>query len=232
MAQIRFILVDSLLLFRLGLKSTLRTQPQWQLVGEGVSRLELATLLATQQPQVAVVDGRLPLNTAPPKSTPENAYQLLASLPGLRRYCPTTHFLLLLEKSHSILLHLAMQARVSGCIDRDEVGLETLSAALQCIGQGQAYFSPKLQPILQEVPPALPPLSLRQLAILATLVYAPGRTYAVQAQALGITEHTLRTHMQLIYKQLGVNHRLAAMSVAIQRGWMPVETEMRNNHVG
>jgi DNA-binding NarL/FixJ family response regulator len=73
---------------------------------------------------------------------------------------------------------------------------------------------------------APPRITDRQLEILVHV--ARGRTNRQIGQALGISERTVRNHLQAILHKLASTDRTQAVVVAIERGWIaiPIEPEM------
>lgn len=63
-------------------------------------------------------------------------------------------------------------------------------------------------------------LTEREVEILSTL--AGGGTTQAAAERLGISQHTVRTHLQNIHSKLGVRSRLAAVAAARGAGVLPV----------
>ena len=63
---------------------------------------------------------------------------------------------------------------------------------------------------------ALTPAESRVLTLLATY-----RTLAAIGDELGIGRPTVKTHVQHIYKKLGVNTRAGAVKRAESAGWLP-----------
>ena len=63
-----------------------------------------------------------------------------------------------------------------------------------------------------------PPLTPRQLEILTYV--GRGQTYKKVAQALSVSEDTVKYHMKQILAHLGVNNRTEAVAYAMQRGWI------------
>lgn len=62
------------------------------------------------------------------------------------------------------------------------------------------------------------PLSPRQLQVLQHL--AAGKKYAEIALADGVAISTVRTHIHLAYRQLGVADRAQAVLKAVEEGWL------------
>lgn len=73
---------------------------------------------------------------------------------------------------------------------------------------------------LGEPPSSQPqsPLSRRQRELLTLL--SEGRTLSEAALALGVASTTLRSHLHLAYRKLGVNDRAQAVILARERGWL------------
>jgi len=69
---------------------------------------------------------------------------------------------------------------------------------------------------------SLTPAEARVLAQLATY-----RTLAAIGDELGIGRPTVKTHVQHIYKKLGVNTRAGAVERAESAGWIPLQEERR-----
>jgi len=53
------------------------------------------------------------------------------------------------------------------------------------------------------------------------------RTLAAIGDELGIGRPTVKTHVQHIYKKLGVNTRAGAVERAESAGWIPLQEERR-----
>lgn len=61
-------------------------------------------------------------------------------------------------------------------------------------------------------------LTSRERDIIAHLVRSEGKPNKVQADQLGLAEHTLRNHLSVIYAKLGVKTRLALYMYALRHG--------------
>jgi DNA-binding NarL/FixJ family response regulator len=71
--------------------------------------------------------------------------------------------------------------------------------------------------------PAALPVTQRQLQILANA--ARGQTNRQIGEALGISERTVRNHMQAILRRLSSPDRTHAVVLAIGNGWIPIPIE-------
>ena len=61
-----------------------------------------------------------------------------------------------------------------------------------------------------------PPLSRRETEILQKVAY--GATTKEVAHDLGISPHTVKTHLERIFEKLGANDRAQAVAIAIRSG--------------
>jgi DNA-binding NarL/FixJ family response regulator len=90
---------------------------------------------------------------------------------------------------------------------RDE--LARVHEGLLFAARGRRYVSPRLQAVLDTSP-----LTERHVEILDRM--ARGETRLEIAQALGLSENTVRSHTKELYKRLGVNDRAHAVAVAVR----------------
>jgi NarL family two-component system response regulator YdfI len=118
--------------------------------------------------------------------------------------------IVLADTADSSLVALALRSGVRGVISFDATPQE-IEAAVHAVDAGLV--------VLAEPPPAeelAEPLTERELELLDLL--AEGISNKLIAHRLGITEHTVKTHVQSIFAKLGVSSRTEAVSQAIRRG--------------
>jgi len=96
---------------------------------------------------------------------------------------------------------------VSLVSERDE--LARVHEALLTAAAGRRYISPRLRDVLDHSP-----LTERQLEILDRIARGEGRPEI--ARALGVSESTVRSHTQELYRRLGVSERAHAVAVALR----------------
>jgi NarL family two-component system response regulator YdfI len=127
---------------------------------------------------------------------------------------------LLLDTQDAALLNAALHVGVRGVISLDATP-EEIESAIQAVHVGLIVIAseslPDLLPDARPVAEALAePLSGRELEVLD--VIAEGLSNKLIAHRLGISEHTVKTHVAAIFAKLGASTRTEAVSLAIRRG--------------
>jgi NarL family two-component system response regulator YdfI len=127
---------------------------------------------------------------------------------------------LLLDTSDHALVNSALRSGVRAVISR-EATPEEIESAIQSVNAGLIVMAPESLPVLlQDVRPTAEalaePLSERELEVLD--VIAEGLSNKLIAHRLGISEHTVKTHVASIFAKLGAASRTEAVSIAIRRG--------------
>ena len=125
------------------------------------------------------------------------------------------------------LISEALAAGAKGYIPKAS-SESVLRHALALLCEGSTYIPPEI--LAQEDPreaavPTLPAdsplrgLTPRQLDTLALL--AEGYSNKEIARRLGVIESTVKTHVKIILRKLGVTNRTQAARLAMQQGWPP-----------
>jgi DNA-binding NarL/FixJ family response regulator len=115
----------------------------------------------------------------------------------------------------------AIQAGVSGYLLKDATPDALVDAARNAI-EGNAVIHPQLtKTFIEEArsagdEPRSTPLSKREREILQKV--ADGATTRQVASELGISPHTVKTHLERIFEKLGANDRAQAVAIAIRTG--------------
>lgn len=203
---IRVLLADDHPPLRLGLRALLSALPDFEVVGEAGDGEEALALLERLQPDVAVLDIRLP------------RWDGLALAREIRRRGWPIRVLLLSAYEDDTLIREAMAIEVEGYLLKHE-GVEAIAAAVQSVARGLKAFSPQILTRAQALAlQCVEGLTDREREIL-TLV-AEGLTNRAIAQRLGISTRTVEYHLGQIFQRLGVNNRAAAVREAIRQGWL------------
>ncbi|HEY6389878.1 MAG TPA: response regulator transcription factor [Bryobacteraceae bacterium] len=127
---------------------------------------------------------------------------------------------MLLDTSDAALLNSALRSGVRAVISR-EAAPEEIESAIQAVNAGLIVIaSESLPDLLLDMRPVAEtlaePLSERELEVLD--VIAEGLSNKLIAHRLGISEHTVKTHVASILAKLGAASRTEAVSLAIRRG--------------
>ena len=137
----------------------------------------------------------------------------LDRLRAIRESCPDSLVVVVsMVEDRKTILH-AIDVGASGYIPKT-MSRDDMIKALQAVLAGEVYLPRTLLTIQDGAKPKAVPtaslgvLTLRQQEVLALV--AQGKTNAQIAQALGMTDATVRLHVSGILKRLGLNNRTQA----------------------
>lgn len=206
----RVLIVDDHPVTRDGLRAALAIDPSIEVVGEASTGEEAIELLDASAPDVIFMDVRMPG---------------IGGIEATRRIHQTHPdakvVLFTIDESRAAIAD-AIQAGVSGYLLKDSSADELLNAARMAM-EGKAVLHPKLtKTFIEEAQMAGDrdtvdaPLSKREAEILQKVAY--GATTKAVADDLGISPHTVKTHLERIFEKLGANDRAQAVAIAIRRG--------------
>ena len=183
--------------------------PHLQLVGTASSRSELINHPAAARADVIVLDLDLAGEDA------------AAAMAVLRQRCPG-RVLVLTGSADSNLHRAAVLQGARGVVHKSEPAT-TILRAIEKVHDGEVWLNRALLgqvlgqltdseavPVHAADPQAqrIASLTPRERQIVATLVGSAADKQFAVAQALGMSEHTLRNHLTTIYSKLGVRGRL------------------------
>jgi NarL family two-component system response regulator YdfI len=215
---IRILVADDHLIVRQGLRLILETAPDLELVGEAADGAEAVRLAAELQPDVVLMDLRMP------------GMDGMAAIERLRVEQPHIAVVILTTFNEDERMVRGLRAGAKGFLLKD-TGREALFNAIRAAGRGETLLNPEIMARLlaasqpdsphsgrASAQPAGPALSERELEVLAGV--ARGERSKEIALHLGITERTVKAHLDSIYNKLGVDSRAAAVSIALRRGYL------------
>jgi DNA-binding NarL/FixJ family response regulator len=191
------VLADDDVLLRAGLASLLE-RSGFEVVGQAGDAPELLALVRDHQPELVVVDIRMP-----PTQTTEG----LEAARVIRQEAPQTGILVLsahVEVEHAMQL-LAGGHRIGYLLKRRVTDVEEFVETLQRIARGGSVIDPALVAELvaaRRHHDPLAGLSAREREVLALM--AEGRSNAGIARRLWVTEGTVEKHVRSILSKLGL----------------------------
>ncbi len=212
--MIRVFLVENERLVRMGLRSLLELEPELAVVGEASDGAEaLAQLSVGAMADVVLLDLRMPRMGG------------LALLGELGRQGNPTPALILTTFDDDDAVLEAIAAGARGYLRKD-VGLDELVDAIRRLARGETLIQPALTDRIRrgfaaraEVRPLelrVDPLTARELEILRLMF--GGYSNREIADACGVVEGTVKTHVSSILAKLGVRDRTRAVLRALEIG--------------
>lgn len=216
MTTIRVLIVDDHNLFRQGLSRILRDFDQLTIVGEAANGQEALALLERAQPDVVLMDVNMPV-----LSGPEAARRM-------QQTAPHVPVIMLTVSERDEDLFDAIKAGARGYLLKN-VGTAELLDAIQRVHAGEAIIAPAMATRLldefrslaaaapaEAAPAPIEGLSDREVDVLQLV--AQGLANKEIADALGLSEHTVKTHLQNILEKLHLRSRAHAAAYAVQAG--------------
>jgi DNA-binding NarL/FixJ family response regulator len=208
--QIKILVVDDHTLFRRGVMELLSQEPDFALVGEAHSGLTALRLSQQLEPDVVLMDVRMP------EGSGVDAVRTMKQ--GLE-----VRILMLTVSAKDQDLMDAIQAGADGYLLKSAEP-EELCQAIRQVASGQAVLSPEVTATVMQAAArsrsheSQVSLSPREREVLAKL--AQGATTAEVAAALVISSSTVKTHIHHILEKLGAANRAEAVGRAIAMGFL------------
>jgi DNA-binding NarL/FixJ family response regulator len=200
--MIRILIADDHLVFRMGLKTMLGTEPDMRIVGEANSGPSTVDAYRKLKPDVLLLDLRMPGGGG------------MHAIREVRAIDERACILVLSSYTYEEEVYGAMQAGASGYILKD-VDQQELTAAIRKTHSGQRHLPVELAALVAERAPR-PELTPREHEVLQLI--ARGLINKEIAQILGMSESTVRNHTIHLFAKLDVSDRTEAATFALQRG--------------
>jgi len=214
--SIRILIVDDHAIVREGQRALIDTEPGIELVGEAADGVQAVEMARSLQPDVILLDLLMPR-----KGGIEAAREI-------KEENPTARILVLTSFADDQKVYAAIKAGALGYLLKDASPQELL-AAIREVYRGEPSMSPLIaQKLMRELvrsssqPPTEETLTEREVEIL-TLV-AQGLPNQEIAEALVISERTVRTHVSNILSKLHLANRTQAALYALREGLAHLDT--------
>jgi DNA-binding NarL/FixJ family response regulator len=212
---IRVLLCDDQALVRSGFRMILDAREDLEVVGEADNGLEAIELAGRIDPDVILMDVRMPTVDGV-----EATRRLVAAGSRARILILTTFDL-------DEYVYEALRAGASGFLLKD-VQPAQLADAIRVVASGEALLAPSVTRRLLDrfaesfpgderpAPPALESLTERELEVLKLL--ARGLSNAELAETLFLSETTVKSHISSVLRKLDLRDRVQAVVLAYEAG--------------
>jgi DNA-binding NarL/FixJ family response regulator len=201
-AQISVFCVDDHPLVRKGVSAILSTEPEILLVAEAENAEEALRLYRLHQPDVTLMDLRLP-----DRSGVEVTKEIRAEFPDARIIALTSY-----DGDQDI--YRALEAGVRGYLLKEMVHTEVIRA-IRTVYSGKRFIPPEVSQQLSEYFPEVA-LTPREVEVL--LWVARGLGNKEIGDEIGTAAGTVKAHIQNILGKLGAKDRTHAVTIGLQRG--------------
>jgi two-component system, NarL family, response regulator len=205
---IRILIADDHPVVRSGIAAMLEIDPEanLQVVGQAQNGCEMVELFAQLQPDIGLVDLRMPK-----MSGVEAIAQIRSQFPEARLIVFTTY-----DGDEDI--YRGLQAGAKAYLLKD-TPREELLRCIQTVYAGRSFIPPHIGERLVERMSS-PVLSKREREVLELI--SVGMSNLEIGTTLQITEGTVKSHMNNIFGKLNVRDRTQAVIVAMKRGLIRV----------
>lgn len=217
--EIKLVLVDDHAVVRSGTRELLEQEPDLKIVGEASNGEEAVRLAHELQPDVMVMDVRMPK-----MSGVEATRRIKAESPEVRVLVLTAH-------DDDEYVFALLQAGANGYLLKT-AEIEELVRAIRTVAAGQSALAPEvtgkvvaqftsgkgLPDVLTNTQEDYDGLTERELGILKLV--GRGLSNKQIGNELFISDRTVQAHLSNIFSKLGVNSRTEAVMHAVRKGWI------------
>jgi len=206
----RILIVDDHEVVRLGLRTLLAEQRDFDVIGEAASAQEAIEMTRVHRPDVVLMDIRMPGKNG------------IDACQEIKELWPDVEVIMLTSYAEDEMLFDAISAGAAGYVLK-QVGSAELIRAIQCVGRGEALLDPAVtQRVLarvrmaarQEQAAAFSELTEQELRVLRLV--SKGNTNKQIAKALYLGEGTVRNYVSSILAKLDLTNRAEAAAYAVR----------------
>ena len=200
--KIRVLIVDDHPVVCRGLAAIIQTEQGMSVVGQAFNGAQAVQMFQKHQPDVTLMDLRMPVMTG------------VEAIRAIRETRPAAAFIVLTTYHGDEDIHRALKAGAQSYLLKGMSDHELLEA-IRNVHAGLRYLP---QPVLDSLAnrPPKSELTDRELQILKLIV--KGMSNRQIAESLGITEPTVKWHVNILLSRLNVCDRTQAAVAALQRG--------------
>ncbi|MCC7205793.1 MAG: response regulator transcription factor [Anaerolineae bacterium] len=203
---IRILIADDHAVVRQGLRMFLSLDPDLEIIGEGVDGRQAVELARRLQPDIVLMDLLMP------------ALSGVEATAIIRRELPDVEVIALTSVLEDKSVVDAVRAGAIGYLLKDTEA-DDLIRAIKAAAAGQVQLSPQAAArLMREVRAPDEPDALTERETHVLRLLAMGQSNREIAQALSISEKTVKTHVSSILAKLNVTSRTQAALYAVRIG--------------
>jgi DNA-binding NarL/FixJ family response regulator len=213
MEKIRLLIADDHPAFREGLSKLLEEEEDLECVATSADGEEAIKMVEELHPDVAIIDVSMP-NLDGIKATEK-----------IKATCPDTAVLMISAFDYQSYVLASLQAGASGYMSKDRP-LRELISAIRLVHGGDSILDLKATDTIvrclidsgRDRKTSFDELQPRELDVIK--LTAKGMSNKDIADELFISERTVQTHLNNIFRKLGVNSRTQAVLYVLRKGWI------------
>ena len=199
---IRILIVDDHAVLREGVAAILEDRADMAVVGEARDGAEAVARFRELRPDVTLMDLQMPVMSG------------LDAIQAIRGDFPDARILVLTTYAGDVQAVRALKAGAIGYLLKSSLRTEMLDA-IQNVHRGRRHVQGDVATdIAMHVTDE--PLSNREIDVL--YLVADGKANKEIAQAMSLSDETVKAHLKNIFAKLDVNDRTHAVTVAVRRG--------------
>lgn len=209
---IRVLVVEDHHVVRQGLVSLLNVVEGMEVVGEAADGVEAIAQYRKHQPDITLIDLRLPRMSG------------VDAIQRIRMESPQSRFIVLTTYDGDEDIYRALKAGAKAYLLKG-MTTDELITAIRAVHAGKSHIPQAIAEKLAERM-GVEELTPREMDVLEQIV--SGKSNKEIADELGVTEATVKTHINSLLGKLGVTDRTQAATAAIRRGIVPLESLKRH----
>jgi len=200
--KIRILIADDHYVVRIGLVAVVNTEPDMEVVAEAEDGAGAVALFAQHRPDLLLIDSRMP------------GMDGIEATATIRQRFPDARILMLTAHDGDADIRRALEAGVNGYLLKRSTS-DSLVPALRAVASGKPWVPDEVAGQLASRK-SFEELTPREIDVLNEL--AKGLSNKLIADALHITEYTVKDHVKNILAKLRVSDRTEAVTEALKRG--------------
>jgi DNA-binding NarL/FixJ family response regulator len=200
--KIRIMVIDDQAVVRQGFAALINTVADMEVIAEGINGQQAIDLYRKHKPDITLIDLRMPVVGG------------VEAIATIRREFPNARLIVLTTYDGDEDIYRSLQAGAKGYLLKD-VFFEELETAIRTVHAGSRRIPPAIAERLAERMSGSD-LTAREMEVLELIVR--GQSNKEIGASLGISEATVKSHINNLLSKLGVTDRTQAATTALQRG--------------